>query len=457
MTRPSRPNCDNPEPSWQRPPRVATDDLERALRHCLVRRAADQPFAGDQLIAGDLAGQAIRRARRIRRARVGTAAVAAVCTLAVGGLAGSYLLPVPVPAPAVLAEMPALSTSPTTTVTNPDPPAAPRPVSGELRRQPLAAVQQPPVDLVVANELRTADGQLLDLTPIERVSTASRVADGWLVVGDQPMGGTGVWYVTTRTAPQAIRVLPAVDAIAVDPASTRIAWRSGAEVGVATVVGGRLSGEQRASAPEQGRPVGFVGDAVLMARDGGGDRVQGYGVWWPSRGAVEPVWNEATSAVYGPMPDGRTVVGQVSDATGRSCLALLDVLRDLFVEKTACTLPLTSDGRGAVSRDGRWLMANGAADVRATSEAQLAVLVDLASVFDVESAAVREAGPRLAGTTVWIDEGTVVHAAGAGEIVEVDVDRISNGLGGAIRRTEVTAPTGPGAELVLVDGVPDRR
>ncbi|MDG4768112.1 hypothetical protein O7632_29070 [Solwaraspora sp. WMMD406] len=447
MTPVSRPTRDNHPALRRRPPVVATDDLERALRDCLV----DQTVRAPSLV--DPAERAIRRARRVRRNRIGAATLAGVCLAGSTSALAAGLAPAATPAPALLAEAPVLMVTPSgATTTGPAAQAAPLPLSDDLRRQPLAAAQVPPVDVVLADGLHTSDGRRIDLGPIAAVSQASRIPDGWLLVEEQPSGETGVWFVTATAAPRV--VLPGVDGVVFDPAGTRIAWRTGAEVAVARLVDGELADLEHTAVSPETRPVGFAGDAVLMARADGEDNPAGYDVWWPGRGQFQPTWNETATAVYGSLPDGQSIVAQINDVAGRSCLALLDVRRELAASKTVCALPLTSDGRGAVSHDGRWLMANGTADTRSTTETELAMLVDLGEVFDQEPAAIREAGPRLTGTAVWADAETVVHVADDEQLVRINVDRISTGQDGAVERYEL--PTDmfdlSDAHPVLVDG-----
>ncbi|MFV2017601.1 hypothetical protein [Micromonospora sp. LOL_023] len=428
---------------------MATEDLERALRDCLVDRAGNAPRTAD------LAGRAIRRARRIRRTRTGGVAVLAGCLLASAGIAGGQLLLSPSATTTALLAEPAPSAGSALTSSGPAAPAAPLPFSGELQREPMAAVQLPPVDIVLAGELRTTEGQRVSLDPLVDVAQAIRMSGGWLVVTEPSTDGdAGVWFVTTDASPKA--VLPGVDAVAVDEAGARIAWRRGTEVAVASVVSGELTGTTTSPVPERSSPIGFAGDAVLMARDRA-DRTRGYSVWRPEQGEFQPIWSDTTSAVYGTLPDGSTVVAQISDASGRPCLALLDVRHDFTVTRTACMLPLTGDGRGAVSADGRWLMINGVADARSASESELALLVDLQRVFDGQAGAVREAGQRITGTTVWVDPATVVHASGLDQVVRIDVDRISNDRGGAVEQLKLPVSTSSDTQPVLVAGVTDRR
>lgn len=272
-----RPTSDNHPTVRRRSPVVATEDLERALRDCLVDRAADAPRVGD------LASRAIRRARRQRRARNGGVAVLAGCLLASAGIVGGQLLlPSSATTTALLAE-PVLSAGPPLTTSGPAAPAAPLPFSGALQREPVAAVQLPPVDIVLAGELHTTDGQRVSLDPLVDVAQASRMSGGWLVVTDPSTDdGAGVWFVTTDGSPKAM--LPGVDAVAVDEAGTRIAWRRGTEVAVASVVSGELTGTTTSPAPERSSPIGFAGDAVLMARDGA-EHSRGYSVWRPEQGS----------------------------------------------------------------------------------------------------------------------------------------------------------------------------
>lgn len=435
-----------------RPPGVRTDDLEQALRRCLADHAAGRPRTTGAVDTVDVADWAIRRARRHRRVRAGGAAAFGICLLAAASVASGQVLPASGRAPTLLAE-PAAPPPPVQTASPAPAAAAPLPLHGDLRRQPLAAAPPLPVDLVVAGELHTTDGRQVDLGPIEAVAQASRMSDGWLLVGEAPADDPAeVWFVTPDAPPKP--VLTDVDAVAVDPAGSRIAWRHGAQLAVASLVSGELTNTTTSKAPEPGRPVGFAGDAVLLARDGDGNG-RALGVWRPGQGGL-PRWTDSASAVYGALPDGRTVVAQVSDGGGRSCLALLDVARELVTTRSACALPLTGDGRGAVSADGRWLVANGVADARSASESELAMLVDLEKVFDDQVGSVREAGQRLTGATVWADQVTVVHAAGVDQVVRINVDRISNEQEGAVEQVDVPL-SAVGTVPVLVAGFPDRR
>jgi hypothetical protein len=401
---------DNLQPGPARPFGVTPDELERALRDSLAGAASDMAPARH----ADPAGTAIRRAKRISRRRsVAGTALVVVATL-VAAMSVAQLRPpderhagpawVGDPYPSIIR-----SADPTPTpLDQPD-------GSTGLRRQDLAYGQVLPVDLVVSTRLQTATGRVLDLTSLGTVTQAHKTDGGWLMVGEQPTGRSGLWWVSADGSTR--ELLPPVEAVVLANDGLRVAWLDGARLFSASVVKGQVSGAQQSAAPRQGLPVSFLGSAVLMARarDGGVDE---YAVWWPGGGAFKPTWNDRTVGIYGPLPDGKTVVGQVLEGQSkRACLALLDARHALTVLKTACATRLKRDGAGAVSPDGRWLVAD-------AETANLAALVDLGVAFKQRATATRYAGPPLAGEAVWTDADTVVRADGDG-LVRVEADDLA--------------------------------
>jgi hypothetical protein len=85
------------------------------------------------------------------------------------------------------------------------------------------------------------------------------------------------------------------------------------------------------------------------------------------------------------------------------------------VRKLACALPLAASGAGAVSPDGRWLIADG-------SDGKQAILVDLETAF-TGNPTTREAGPRLGGDAVWTGADTLLYAAEDGTLIRLRIDR----------------------------------
>ncbi|WP_173156999.1 hypothetical protein [Phytohabitans suffuscus] len=386
---------------------MASDDLERALRETLSRAADPAHGVGRP----DPAGRAIVKGRRINRRRsvVGTALVVAATAAATVGVVQikpddrRYAGPAWVDdsPPEVVQSLPAIA--PTTAVPAP---------SGTFDRDRMSAVEVP-VDLVVASQLRTTTGTAITLPQIGTVTQAHESTKGWLVVGVLPSGGASLWYVASDGS--SVQVLHAVDAVTLAPDGRRVAWRDSARLFTAVVDQGTLRDATQASAPAEGRPVSFVGHGVVMERTGAGGQQASFDVWWPRRGtAYTPVWKPGTSEIYGPLPDGRTVVGQVSAEAGdRPCLALLDATNALEVLKTACALQLNPRGSGTVSPDGRWLVADGAGRAR---------LVDLRVAFDGKASAA-DAGPELSDQAAWANAATLVHVSREGDLVRVKAGR----------------------------------
>ena len=439
---------DNLARASPRPLLVTPRELEQALRDCLSYQAVDAPAAADP------AGSAVRRGRRIRRRRLAAAAACLTLVTAVATAAVSQLRPPPgrYLGPVVMGE----STPDHVPGDEPSDPTGP---PGQLTASALATIEasQPPVDVVVARELRAATGERVDLSSIGIVQRAHRAPGGWLVVAARPSGKPTLWFVPLAGAPRA--VLSGVDAVVVAPGGERVAWRDGNQASFATVVGGRLAGSGQTAAPAGTRPVGFVGAGVLMARDGAGGRRPGYDVWWPDRGSYTPVWTDSISAVYGSMADGRVLVGKATVVAGQPpCLALVDAARGLAVAKTACTVAFSPEASGTVSPDGRWLVVDAAAGASPTPAAgpipgstpggHVTVLVDLDTAFG-ERPAVTELGPRLGTECVWTDPQTLVYADSEGGLVRVHANRAGNDSDDVVERLVVPG-AGPRDRIVLV-------
>jgi hypothetical protein len=220
---------------------------------------------------------------------------------------------------------------------------------------------------------------------------------------------------------------------------------------VAPVEGGRLGEAKQSPAPSGGRPVGFAGAAVLMVREGPGAGTDGYDLWWPGR-AYTAAWQSQVTGVYGLLPDGRTLVAQVSVPGGaRPCLALLDSARALAVVKRTCAPGLSPGGRGAVSPDGRWLVANGVPEpgAGAAGPAEL-LIVDLGAAFGARPV-VKAAEPRLTGDVVWIGGRAFVHAGEQGYLVRVTLDPVATGGEPGVEKI-TTVGESAGYRMVVVGG-----
>ncbi|MFF5070038.1 hypothetical protein ACFY2R_02210 [Micromonospora olivasterospora] len=414
--------ADNRTAGPGRPLDVTRDELERAVRETFSRQVAvPRPLAADP------AGLAIRRATRIRRRRALTGtALAGVATVLISAGMVNISGPAgrPTTQPVVLGD-PGGSAG----AIAPDP--VPAPSAG-----PSRPVVQSAVDLVVGDVLTTTRNQQIALTGISPVDRAQRVREegGWLVVGSP--GAAGRTLVSVGPDGTTQRLLAGAQAVALAADGRQVAWRDGDQLFVAGVTGGKLIAVTGTPAPGAAVPAGFVGDAVLVRLDPAGP---GYALWRPYTGRVTTGGGRDVLAVHGTLPDGRAV-GLVSAGTPRRpCLALLDP-RDLAATRTACGPALDADGPGAVSADGRWLLANGRAGSSAT-----ALLVDLSTLGRTPVA--RPAGPPLTGAVAWTPAQTAWYADRHGGLVLVRPDRVA--AGEAARPTPVTG-VAPGTPIVAV-------
>jgi hypothetical protein len=414
--------CDNQTGGPPRPYAVSDDELERALRETFARHVAvPRPLAADP------AGTALRRATWAARRRTLTGlALAGVATVLVStGMAQLGDRPGPAGPPTVVLGDPH--------GTAPSPLATPR--SATPRNGPVRAE----IDLVIGNVLDTSGGEQRELTGVDAVERAQRVADygGWLVTSAATTAGRTLWWVPPNgSAPQVL--LAGAEAVALSPDGRQVAWRDGPEIVGAGLVGGQLVAVTRTPAPAGAVPVGFTGDAVLVQRPDGGTVL-----WRRSAGPLPTAAARTVRTVFGTLPDGR-VVGQVdAEKPRRTCLALLDPARGLAPVRTDCDPALAADGRGGISTDGRWLLANGAAK-------RDALLIDLTRLGAGNPA--RPAGPAVAGAVSWTKSGTALYVDGKGGLVRARVDRVVAG-----ERASAAAVTGvtPGERPVVVtDALP---
>ncbi|MEH1100387.1 hypothetical protein [Micromonospora sp. CPCC 205561] len=383
-----------------RPFAVTEDELEQAVREAFSRRVAvARPLAADP------AGLAIRRADRARRRRtLAGVALAAVATVTVS--AGM----------AQLGQQPGRPSQPTVVLG--DPYASPLPdPTPQLSAAPRVDLGRGEVDLVVNDVLVTAAGQRLVLPGVAPVAErVQRLPDGagWAVVGVPTAAGRSLWVVLPH-GPTHLLLAGARD-IALSPDGRQVAWREKAELVVAGIVGTQVVAAARTPAPAAAVPVGFVGDAVLVRLD---PARPGHALWRPAAGPPRGAADGALH-VYGTRPDGLAVALVSAASPRRSCLALLDPARDLAPVRKGCGPTLSGDGRGGVSADGRWLLANGTTGGRSG-----ALLVDLDRLAPTPSA--RPAGPAVAGPVAWAPQGTAHYPDEAGALVRVEASRVSDG------------------------------
>ncbi|HET8659583.1 MAG TPA: hypothetical protein VFM55_11355 [Micromonosporaceae bacterium] len=385
----------------------------------------------------DLAEVAIRAGRRQHRRRLlgGTAVLAAVTLLASGGVV--FLHP-PGGRPAPTAPAAAGRTTADTTAaeTYAGTLVAPGPA---LTTQPLGAGRVP-VDVIADHVLLAREGVRIDLSPVGTPAAGYRVADGYLVVATSA-GGATLWF-TSASAPPRRLVGGSLRAVAVDPERARVSWREPGRVGVARVEAGQLVGAQHTAATPEVQPVGFAGPAVWLARVLADGVHAGQDRWLPDRGGYVPTWDNDALAVYGALPDGHTLIGQVagSDRGARRCLAMLDSTT-LRATKIMCGLALAPQSQGWLSPGGRWLVA----EVTGRSGPE-AALVDLHGVFTGRVRTVPLGAPPHGGV-VWEDDHTLVRALRS-TLQRLRLDRLWDGRSGGAE--EFPVPGAPAAARVLV-------
>ncbi|MFI6264620.1 hypothetical protein [Micromonospora sp. NPDC051006] len=406
-----------------RPFEVTKDELESA-----VRETFSQQVAVPRPLAVDPAGDAIRRARRVQRQRTMTGlALAAVATVVVStGVAQ-------------LGAEPRRSAPPTVVLGDPYASARPNPV---LSSEPAIVDGQAPgteVDLIVGTVIVAADGRRVALAGVGPAERAHRLPEnaGWLVVGAATTAGRSLWSVSREGNAQVL--LAGAETIIVSADGRQVAWRDGADLVSAGVVGTQLIAPVRTPAPAAAVPEGFVGDAVLVRLD---PARPGHTIWHPSVGPVSGDADRATLNLYGALPDGR-LVGQISGARADGpCLAVVDPGRELAPVHTGCGTTLSQDGLGAVSGDGRWLLANGRFD-----GAESALLIDVTRIGGTVNA--RPAGPPMTGAVAWASPDAAAYVDGSGELVRVQVKSV---LAGEPAAPAPVPGAGPTDRPVVVSG-----
>ncbi|MGW1057051.1 hypothetical protein [Micromonospora rubida] len=409
---------------------VPRDELERALRETLSRQAATlRPLAVDP------AGLAIRRANRTRRRRTltGIALAGAATVLVSAGVAQFGAQPGHPTTPTVVLGDPRGATA------TPAPSLVASPSAGPARSLPGPGGSA--VDLIVGTTLRTTGNESIPLG-LGAVDRAQRVPGqgGWLVAGEPTAAGRTL--VSVRPGGSRQVLLAGAEAIALAATGRQVAWRDGDRISLAGIVGDRLVAITSTAALGPAVPVGFVGDAVLVRLD---PTRPGYALWRPAVGGLSAGPGGDVLAVHGTLPDGRAVGVVGTGTSGRPCLALLDPARNLAVTRTACGPLLDADGFGAVSADGRWLLANGRTGA---SKAAGALLVDLDTLDGTPVA--RRAGPALAGVVAWTPARTAGYVDGRGWLVQVRPDRV---LAGEQADAAPVSGVDPGGRPVVVTDV----
>lgn len=353
------------------------DALAAALREHAEQRSPH---------VGDLAGRVIAAGRARRRRRVGGGVAAAVIVCAV--VTASLVIIVGVQRPADDGSVFA-APGEYVAVSSPMPQ-----VGADL-----------PVDYVQEGWLYLRGGATLKL-PAGDVTQVQRAGAGFVVVA--PGHGDGeqrAWYVAERGGAPVL-VLDGVRSVAVAADGTgRMAWVDGAKmyyresaVPVARTVAQPVETER----PESGRPVGFVGDAVLLA-DPGPAEPERHDLWFPDRGDYEPTW-ATFAAVYGGRGSGELVVAK---RTKRNvCLASVRI-STLKLDESQCHYVDRAPGRGWVSPSGRWLV---------TADGHQAQMLDLSAGWRV-GAQVAWRVDRVGPDAAWLDRDTVALHTSSGVVV----------------------------------------
>lgn len=398
--------------------------LEQAVRDSLARAAATMPA-----LTADPAGRAIRRGRRVRHRQtfVGALAVITTTALASGALSAVH------------------NGAVGTWGMGPPPPP-----TGDVTATASVGRTVPPVDIVVGDVLRTAVGTNINLTGLGTVTAGFRAGAGWLLLTGDGTRTLSASFASDSAPLRALVSGPDIRAVTVDESGGRIAWQAGTSLSIAAVDAGQLGTPVQTQVAPEVVPVGFVGGGVRLARLEPSGRISGQDVWFPQRGPYTARWDNQVTGVYGALPDGLTMVGQVpaSDNPRERCLALLDVSTSpMQVTKRACGLGLTTDARGWISPAGRWLVA----EVSTGASEPEAALIDLNAVFGSEPRTVR-VGSAPRGGAAWENPDTVVRASGAA-LQRLRLDRLWAGLSGGTEELAL-ADVPDGVTLVVIGQQP---
>lgn len=400
-------------------------DVETELRACLSRRAEVAPPPTDAI-----AEVAIRRARRLRRWRAGAATLAVALVTALGATVLAHPWPSRTADTSPMAagdgvwpaQTPTAAANPTAAPMADDGPA---PDAVETPHG-VAVDRKLPVDVVVADQLVVAAGGLIDLAAVGTVTEAYRVRDGWLALSRTTSGEDSVWFLAVGSRPQPL--ITAVTGVVVDSSGQRLAWRDAGSVHMGLLARGRIKMLGTRSAPGGVLPVAFLDKGLLLVNRRAEEVAGWYAAWWLGEEEADLRWR-STNGVYGTLPDGRTVVAQVTGGQGRrGCLALLDARAELVVRALACDVPIATGGGGWLSPDGRWLVAEWTAD--------RSIVVDLGLVFKFRSDAAVGYSPRPSGPGAWTDGQTVIYG-GAGYVARLRVDLAAAGKPDAIEKIPV--------------------
>jgi hypothetical protein len=262
----------------------------------------------------------------------------------------------------------------------------------------LSVVDPPPVDVVIAAELRTAGGLRIDLSWAGPYPFAVAVSGGWLVHGSRSL-----WFLDRSGEAQPL--LWQID-FAIVGRQGWVAWQRDGRVGAARLDRGWLV-DRREVESHGYFPLFIIGGAVVMVSTTESGAPEAYDLWRPQRGAFEPRPRELTTKPFGLNHAGTALLGVEPADNGRSCLVELNP-ETFAVIRRACVLPLAGTGPYTISPDGRWLLLN----LGEGSPSGPSVLIDLNTVF--AGSAPAEAFPSsdeigFSGV-VWVNSSTFVAA-----------------------------------------------
>ena len=339
----------------------------------------------------------------IRRHPVRTA----LSTLAAGSLVVvvTQLGPPANPSPEAAVSSPPSETHSAPTVGRPSPTANAGPSVTTL-----SVADPPPVDVVIAAELRTANGVRIDLSWAGPYPFVVAVSGGWLVHGSRSL-----WYLDR--VGQAQPLLWQID-FALVGRQGWVAWQRDGRIGAARLDQGRLV--DRREVDSKGYfPFLIIGDAVvLVSHPGSGAAPEVYDLWWPQRGAFEPRHRELTAKPFGLNHAGTALLGVEPADNGRACLVEMKP-ETLAVSRRACVLPSAGTGPYTISPDGRWLLLN----LSEGAPTGPSVRIDLNTVFAGSAQAEVFPSSEEIGFwgVVWVDSSTF-FAAWEGTLRSVDIN-----------------------------------
>jgi hypothetical protein len=315
--------------------------LEDALAAAFAERAAQA-----LPVPVDLARRAIVNGRVQRRRQLAGASAIAICAFVATALVVVGGSPDVIETPAVTS--PVAQASPSAEPLARKPP----PVTTGESASPVPMMARIPVDFVTGGRLHLRDGRALTLALTAVVEQVYRAEAGFVVVETSTL--RRAWFVDGTTGAQVMLFDKATWVAVAGDGSGRLAWVSGRDMYFRN--SSQEAGQvRRTEAPADGGPIGFVGDAVLLADPvKGGAGFGRHDLWFPAKGDYRPTWVDFF-AVFGVRSGGRELVAARSTARKDICISFATI-EDLVVQQAECDLLDQPPKRGWVSPSGRWLV-----------------------------------------------------------------------------------------------------